>query len=324
MKISLFEINGREKSFFEKELSEHELTFHKETLTLDNWEMAKDAQLISVFISSNLNRTLLEKLTKLKGIATRSTGTDHIDLDYCQERKIVVKSVPTYGVNTVAEHTFALILALSRKIIPSVEQTKKGNFSNQHLQGFDLAGKKLGIIGLGHIGSRVAEIANTFKMQVLVATRTKKPLPGVEFVDLPTLLSQADILSFHTPLTPETHHLLNQENIGLIKKGALLVNTARGGLIATEALVRALREGILAGAALDVLEEEQTIKEECQTLTEEYLELSSVKTLLLDHLLLDMENVIITPHNAFNSHEALREINLKTAENLSLIAKEAR
>jgi len=324
MKIAFFEINGREKSFFEKELIGHELQFYKETLTLDNWETAKEADLISVFISSSIKQTLLEKLPKLKGIATRSTGTDHLDLDYCKEKKIAVKSVATYGVNTVAEHTFALILALSRKIIPSVQQTQKGDFSNRELCGFDLAGKKLGIIGLGHIGSRVAEIGNSFKMQVLVSTRTPKPLEGVKFVDLPTLLSQADIITLHTPLTPETQHLLNQENIGLIKKGAFLVNTARGGLIQTEALVKALREEILAGAALDVLEEEQTIKEECQTLTEEYLELSSVKTLLLDHLLLDMPNVIITPHNAFNSREALREINLQTAENLRLIAKEVR
>jgi len=324
MKITFFEINSRERSFFEKELPGHELNFFKETLTLDNWEAAKEADVISIFISSVANRTLLEKLPHLKGIATRSTGTDHIDLDVCKEKNIVVKSVPTYGVNTVAEHTFALILALSRKIVPSVEQTKKGDFSNRNLQGFDLAGKKLGIIGLGHIGSRVAEIGNSFKMKVLVSTRTQKPLEGVEFVDLPTLLAQADIITLHTPLTPETKHLLNLNNIGQIKKGALLINTARGGLIQTEALVKALRDDTIAGAALDVLEEEQTIKEECQTLTDEYLELSSVKTLLLDHLLLDMPNVIITPHNAFNSREALREINLKTAENLRLITEEMR
>jgi len=321
MKIAFFETTVSDKTFFEKNLSQHELYFDKKPLNLDNYEAAKNAQIISVFIGSKLDANLLEKLPQLKGITTRSTGTDHIDLEFCRQKNIQVKSVPTYGVNTVAEHTFALMLTLSRKIYQSIEQTKQGNFANPGLKGFDLAGKTLGIIGLGNIGSRVSQLALAFKMKVLVFTRTPKSIENIEFVDLNTLLAKSHIITLHTPLTSETKHLVNQQNIEKIKKGALLINTARGPLIETVALVKALQDKILSGVALDVLEEEQTVKEEREILTESYIELSSVKTLLLNHVLLDMPNVIITPHNAFNSKEALLEINQQTLENITLIAK---
>ncbi|OGK64612.1 hypothetical protein A2209_03205 [Candidatus Roizmanbacteria bacterium RIFOXYA1_FULL_41_12] len=321
MKIAFFEVTPTDKAFFEKHLSSHELYFDKNPLNLDNYEVAKNAQIISVFISSKIDANLLQKLPQLKGIATRSTGTDHIDLEACKQQKMVVKSVPTYGVNTVAEHTIALILTLSRKIYQSITQTRQGNFANKGLKGFDLAGKTLGIIGLGNIGTRVAELAQAFKMKVLVYTRTAKPLAGVEFVDLNTLLNKSHVITLHTPLTPGTKHIINTQNIKEIRKGALLINTARGPLIETEAIMKALQEDTLAGVALDVLEEEQAIKEEREIITEEYIELSSVKTLLLNHVLLDMPNVVITPHNAFNSREALLEINQQTLENINSIAK---
>ena len=321
MKIAFFETSSTDKAFFEKHLDGHELFFNKEPLSLDNFEAAKDAKVISVFIGSKIDAGLLEKLPQLKGIATRSTGTDHLDLETLKQKNIKVKSVPTYGVNTVAEHTFALILTLSRKIYQSIEQTKQGNFANPGLKGFDLAGKTLGIIGLGNIGQRVAELALSFKMKVLVFTRTPKAIDNLEFVDLDTLLSKSHIITLHTPLTPNTKHIINQQNINKIKKGALLINTARGPLIETTALIKALQNKILGGAALDVLEEEQTIKEEREILTESYIELSSAKTLLLNHVLQDMPNVIITPHNAFNSKEALLEINQQTLENILSIAK---
>lgn len=321
MKIAFYETTSTDKAFFEKHLTQHTLVFDKNPLNLDNYEASYGAQIISVFIGSKIDASLLEKLPQLKGIATRSTGTDHIDLQSCEQKNIKVGSVPTYGVNTVAEHTFALILALTRKIYPSINQTKQGNFANLGLKGFDLAGKTLGIIGLGNIGQRVAQLALAFKMKILVFTRTPKPQPGLEFVELDTLMSKAHILTLHTPLTSETKHLINHSNIDKIKKGALLVNTARGGLIETAALIKALQNKTLSGAALDVLEEEQAIKEEREILTESYIELTSAKTLLLNHVLQDMPNVIITPHNAFNSKEALLEINQQTLENILSITK---
>lgn len=321
MNIVFFEITSRDRNYFEKHLTNHNLTFYKEPLNLENVALATNASIISVFISSTVNQAVLDKLPKLKAIATRSTGIDHIDTQTARAKNIKVYSVPTYGVNTVAEHTFSLILNLSRKINQSVDRTQKGDFSNQGLMGFDLAGKTLGIIGLGNIGTRVAQLGLAFKMNVLVHTRTPKYLDQVEFVELNNLLSKSHIITLHAPLTPQTKHIINSQNIGLIKKGAYLVNTARGPLVETSALIKALQEKILKGVALDVLEEEQAIKEERQLLTEEYIELSSVKTLLLNHVLLDMENVIITPHNAFNSKEALAEINQKTLENILLFGK---
>jgi len=316
MNIAFFEITPTDKAFFEKNLLHHNLSFYKEPLTLENASLAKKAEVVSVFISSKLDANLLSKLTQLKKIATRSTGVDHIDINTCEKNKIVVKSVPTYGVNTVAEHTFALMLSLSRKINQSILQTRQGNFANNGLKGFDLAEKTLGIIGLGNIGQRVAELARSFKMKVLVYTRTQRPIDYLQYVNLDRLLAKSHIITLHTPLTPQTKHLINSQNISQIKKGALLINTARGPLVETSALVKALKEGFLAGAGLDVLEEEQAIKDEREILTEEYIELSSAKTLLLNHVLLDMPNVIITPHNAFNSREALLEINQQTLDNI--------
>ncbi len=316
MHVVFFETDTTEQHYFQKHLPQLTLEFYKEKLGSNNLSLAKNAEVISVFIGSQISADAIRSLPKLKAIVTRSTGTDHIDQEYCQQNNIVVLNVPHYGVNSVAEHTFALILALSRNIIQSVEATKKGLFSTRGLTGFDLNRKTLGIIGLGNIGTKVAKIAKAFGMNILVYTRTIKNVSGVKFVTLNELLSNSDIITIHAPLTAETKHLIHKNNIKLVKKGAFLVNTARGQIVETEALVFALQNKILKGAALDVLEEEQTIKEERVVLTQEYIELSSAKTLLLDHVLRDMPNVIITPHNAFNSKEAILEINQKTVENI--------
>lgn len=316
MHIVFFETTLEEERYFKEKLPGHELSFHPEKLTHETAHFATKAEIVSIFVFSPLKADLLVHFPHLIAIVTRSTGVDHIDTAYCQEHHINVLNVPHYGVNSVAEHTFALILASSRKIAQSVEQTKHGSFTNEGLEGFDLCDKTLGIIGLGNIGCRVAELARAFNMKVLVYTRSPKPLPEVSFVPLDELLSRSDIITIHTPLTPETAHLLNQSNMKLIKKGALLINTARGSIVETGALVQALQNKTLAGAALDVLEEEQNIKEEREVLTREYIDLSSAKTLLLDHVLRDMPNVILTPHNAFNTKEALEEINQITAKNI--------
>ncbi len=317
MNIIFFEIEDWEEKFFKKNLAEHQLTFYKDKLSLSNYQLAEPAAIISVFINSKIDAELLQRLPKLKAITTRSTGTDHIDQQICKERQIPVLSIPTYGVNTVAEHAFALILAVSRKLIKAANQTREANFSNNNLRGFDLYGKTLGIIGYGNIGKRVSEIGRAFGMKVIVHTRSVDANNNlVEYVDLSTLLQKSDVITLHTPLTPETKHIINGTNIKLVKKGAILINTARGPLISTEALVQALQSGLLGGAGLDVLEEEQSIKEEREILSSKHFELSSAKTLLLDHVLMDIPNVIITPHNAFNSVEALNEINQKTVENI--------
>jgi len=323
MIISFYETEPWEKEFFEKRLSGHTLYFCEHPLSSET--IHPDTQVLSPFIYSVISQEIIDQLPNVRLIATRSTGTDHIDIKYCNEKHIIVKNVPSYGVDTIAEHTFALILALTRNILPSVERTKKGNFSLEHLRGGQLAGKTIGLIGFGAIAIRVAELAKAFKMNILVSTRTRKSeyeqTLGVRYVDLETLLKASDIVSLHVPATPETHHMLKTENIRMMKKGSLLINTARGAVVETEAIVRALEEHIIAGAGLDVLEEEKALKEERQLLTKEYHLAADVKTQLFNHILLHRENVIVTPHNAFNSQEALQEILEVTAKHILEFAK---
>ncbi len=318
MIINFFEIEDWEKSYLEPALIGHTLSFVQQPLADNNVGAYLDTEILSPFIYSSLNKNLLAKLPNLRLISTRSAGFDHIDLEYCQKHKITVCNVPAYGVNTIAEHTFALILALSRKIIPSVMKTKRGDFTLDNLRGFELAGKTLGIIGLGHIGKKVAEIASGFKMNILVNTSHPdyefKAKYAVNYCDLETLLKESHIVTLHLPLTLATKHLINQKNIQLMAKGSVLINTSRGAIVETEAILYGLEKGILRGAGLDVLEEEGFLKEERQLLTREFLLTCDLKTQLLNHVLLTKDNVIITPHNAFNSTEALEEI-LKTTLN---------
>ncbi len=321
MNVTFFELEEWEKPFLKDAFPEHNLSLYNEPIAQDNLPSVRDTEILSTFIYSHLSKDILSQLPKLKLIVTRSTGFDHIDIDYCKQRGITVCNVPTYGVNTVAEYTFSLILTLSRKIIPSVEHTRRGDFGLDGLRGSELASKTLGIIGLGHIGTRVAEIGKCLKMKVIVYTQHPKQeyaeKKGVTFVDLPTLLSNADIISLHVPLTAQSRHLINKDNIKLMKKGSFLINTARGAVVETEAIIWALEQGILAGAGLDVLEEECALKEERELLTKEFLKRCDLKTQLLNHVLLTKENVIITPHNAFNSNEALQEILETTVSNIT-------
>ena len=324
MKIAFFEVEDWEKEYLKTRLKKHNLVFFEDTLNKENIKLVKDFEVISVFIYSKIGKEILDRFNKLKAIVTRSTGFDHIDINECKKRKIYVLNVPYYGENTVAEHTFALILTLSRKIHKSYERTIRGNFSLEGLRGFDLKGKTLGIIGLGHIGMHVARIARGFNMNVLAYDLKKdyklaKKL-RVKYASLNNLLKNSDIITLHCPYNKKTHHLINSKNIKIIKKGAYLINTARGGLVETNALVRALSKGELGGAALDVLEEESLIKEEAQLLSKNFNK-ENLQNLLENHLLLTFDNVIITPHNAFNSKEAIQRILDTSIKNILGVAR---
>lgn len=324
-KIAFFEIEDWEKKYISEKLLGYDFYFSGEPLFRENMTATKECQIISPFIYSKINKEILSQLPELKFISTRSTGFDHIDLVAAKEKNIIVSNVPSYGENTVAEHTFALILDLSRKIYKSIERTKKGDFSLNGLRGFDLKKKTIGIVGLGHIGQHVARIAKGFEMDVLVydVKEDKKLAKNLAFKYVPfnELLKNSDIISLHVPYNKATHHLINLENIKLIKKGAYLINTSRGGVVETSALIKVLGEGILAGAGLDVLEEECFVKEERQLLSKEFPKTCDLKTVLQNHILLRQENVIITPHNAFNSKEALERILETTIENIKAFVK---
>ncbi len=307
MKIAFFEMKEKwEIEYIKKNLKGHQLYFFKEELDKFDVSRIRDFDIISIFIYSNVTKDIISKLD-VKAIITRSTGFDHIDIKACNEKGIKVYNIPRYGSNTVAEYTFALILNLARKIIPARERARKFNFDLTGLRGMDLKGKTLGIVGLGEIGICVAEIAKGIGMNMLVFTRTKdvklaKKL-GFRYIDFNTLLRNSDVVTFHVPLTPATRHMIHLGNIGKIKKGAVLINTSRGEVVETEAIVKALDRGILSSAGLDVIEAEEEIKDERGLFSRRHSKAS-----LQGHKLLKYENVIVTPHNAFNTKEALQRI----------------
>ncbi len=311
MKIAFFEIKDWEKKYIQKKLKGHKILFYKEKINECDTKPFSDFEVISVFIYSKVDKIILSKLKKLKAVVTRSTGFEHIDLKTCKKNKIKVYNVPDYGQNTVAEHTFALILSLSRKINRAYNRTIKGNFSFEDLEGFDLKGKTLGIVGMGSIGKHVARIGNGFEMNVIAYDPYENKKLESEFnfryAKLNELLKNSDIVTLHCPYTKKTHHIINPKNIKLMKKNALLINTARGGLVDTDALVKALSTKSIGGAGLDVLEGELLIKEEAQLLSSNFPK-GKLENLLEDHILLTFNNVIITPHMAFYSAEALQRI----------------
>jgi D-lactate dehydrogenase len=319
MKIAFFEVGKWEKDRYRTRLRDVETAFSHETVQETDLDGLTDSWGISVFIYSHLTSDTLRKFPELKLIATRSTGFDHIDIEFCKKNKIHVVNVPFYGENTVAEHTFALILALSRNVHKAYCRTIRQDFSLEDLQGFDLKRKTLGVIGCGKIGMHVIRIAKGFGMEVL-AYDTKKDVflaevLGYRYVPFEELLGSSDVISLHVPYNKKTHHLINKESLKKVKKGAILINTARGGLVETEALVWALDQGILGGAGLDVLEGEELMLEEGYVLNKDYSK-NVLKTFVQNQMLLRREDVVITPHNAFNSREATLRILDTTCENI--------
>jgi D-lactate dehydrogenase len=319
-KRAFFETTATEADFIVKRLGGPETFISSELFNPELLPDAANCEILSVFINSDLDEAALSPLPRLRMIATRSTGYDHIDLNYCRSRNIAVCNVPVYGDNTVAEHTFALILALSRKVIQAHNRARTGNFSIEGLQGFDLRNRVLGVAGTGHIGVHVIRIARGFMMKVIAfdSCPDKRLADALDFeyVDsLDVLLRDSDIVSLHVPLLPSTRHMINAKNIYQMKKGALLINTARGELVDTHAILDALERGHLGGAGLDVFEGESLIKEEKQLLSKEF-DTEELRTILKNLVLFRHENVIVTPHIAFNSAEALERILSTTVENI--------
>lgn len=323
--IAFFELEEWEKRYVSRKLRGNDLRFIDGHLDEKNLAQAADAEILSVFIYSKIGEKELASLPNVKLIATRSTGYDHVDVKACASRGIVVCNVPAYGSETVAEHTMALILALAKKLVPSIEKTRRGDFTLDGLRTFDLEKKVLGIVGLGKIGAHTAKMARSFGMKVVAySPHTKEDEAKklrCKLVSLDELLAKSDVISLHAPLTPETKHMINAETIAKMKQGVILVNTARGGLVDAKALVAALDSGKIAAAGLDVLEEECNIREERQILSPQFAGECDLKTVLAAHMLLNKQNVIVTPHNAFNSTEALQRILDTTVENIKAFEK---
>lgn len=280
-----------------------------------------DAEVISTFIDSKVTAKALSALPRLKLVATRSTGFDHIDLDYCRKAGVAVCNVPDYGDPTVAEHAFALLLALGRKVVDAVERTRRGDFSQDGLRGFDLAGKTLGVVGTGRIGQRVIQIARGFGMEVLAFDAYPSRALGLRYVELPELLAKCDVLTLHIPGGDATRGLIGKAELALMKPTAVIVNTARGGVVDVEAMLQALVEGRLAGAALDVLSEEPWLRDEAQIFRGGATPpAEALRTLVANHALMKLPNVIVTPHVAYDTREAVMRIMDITLDNIAAFA----
>ncbi len=298
----------------------HVVKFIPESLTSKN--VPSDAEIISIFVSSVVSEEMLVAMPHLRLIACRSTGFDNVAMAAATERGIVVSNVPSYGDHTVAEYAFTLLLALVRKLPAELAETKAGDTSYENVIGNDLNGKTLGVIGAGRIGQRTLAIGRGFGMKLLAFDPYKNDnlAEQLEFTyaELDDLLKQADFISLHVPMTAANKHLIDAEKLALMKPGAIVINTARGELIDTQALIESLQSGHLGGAALDVLEGEKllSVQESLALMRNERAPEEQLEHQLKIDILLKMPNVILTSHNAFNTAEAIYRINSTTADNI--------
>lgn len=319
--IHIYDIQEEEKLILAEGLKEHTCTFYSQPLSLETAN--QEAEIISVFVSSTVTGEMISRMPNLKLIACRSAGYNNIDMHTAEERGIKVVVVPSYGEHTVAEYTFSLLLALTRKISESIKVVKESICLLPHtIRGVDLCGKTLGVVGTGKIGKRVIAIARGFGMNVIAydmyEDKEQAHLLGFMYVTLEDLLKKSDVISLHTPLTSDNTHMLSDNAFSLMKDGVYIINTARGELIDTKALIVALDTGKVSGVGLDVVEGEELLKEKCMITSTTHreptkmLEESFYITTLLKH-----PNVILTPHIAYNTKEAVARIMATTLENIT-------
>ena len=325
-KVCFINTTGLDEEFFTEQLGQAGVTTDFIGSPLEDIDAAlngvdAECTILCVDHLIPVSQNLIAKLPALKLIVTRSTGFNHIDTAAASQRGIAVANVPSYGEHTVAEFAFTLLLALTRKLRPAIEQIESGEMDYSKLQGIDLAGKTMGVIGTGRIGGNALRIAHGFGMELL----GYDPYPnqqlvadyGVKYVELNELLEVSDVVSLHAPSTPDNFHIINTNALDRMKPSAVLINTARGDLIDTGALVKALTNGQIAGAGLDVMEGENLfdIDEEIKLIKSRphKRELSWAAD---QSVLLKMPNVICTPHNAFNTVGALERIRQTTADNI--------
>lgn len=316
MKVAVFDTHAYDKKALleENETVGHDLTFLEPRLTAETARLARGFAAVCSFVNDNLDRKTLTLLKEggTRLVALRSAGYNHVDMDAARELDFVVARVPDYSPYAVAEHAVGLILCLNRKIHRAFNRVREMNFSLEGLVGFDLHGKTVGVIGTGKIGTVFARIMKGFGCSLLGYDIVPNPslvADGMRYVALDELLRDADIVSLHVPLLPSTEHMLDDRAFSLMKPGAMLINTSRGALVETHALITSLKHGRIGSAGLDVYEEEEGIF---------FKDLS--EAIVQDDLLarlLTFPNVIITSHQAFLTREALGNIARTTLENIT-------
>ncbi len=319
-KIYFYDIHEGDKEHLLPSLENHECTFYSESINENN--LHQDADIVSIFVSSNLPGSFIEKMPSLKLISCRSAGFNNVDMTRAKERGIPVVVVPSYGEHTVAEYAFSLLLSLSRMIPETIKSVKENVcVEPSMIRGIDLNKKTLGVIGTGKIGKHVIEIAKGFGMDVIAfdphEDREAAVTIGFQYTTLEELCKRSDVITLHSPLTKENHHLLGNEMFSLMKTGVYVINTARGELIDTKALIVALDTNKVAACALDVVEGEGLLKERCKITDVTYREPHQLlEESFFINSLLAHPRVILTPHIAYNTKEAVERINATTRENI--------
>lgn len=321
-KVAWFDAHEWEKKYIEDE--DLDIDFFDDSLNSKTVHKVNGYDKVSVFATSDIGKEVISKMD-VKHIVTRSTGFDHIDLKSAKQNDILVSNIPDYGASSIAEHTFALLLSVCKRIPESVFKNLEGDFNNSDLTGFELKNKTIGVVGTGDIGKEVIRIAEGFNMNILASD----PNPrddlrreyNIEYVSKERLLKNSDIISLHAPLNSKTRHMLSKEEFDLMEE-TILVNTARGELLDTKAFLKALEEDKVKFAALDVLEKEENLKSKISAIDN----INDFETLYEDKVLLERDDVLVTPHNAFNTFKArerlIKNSCLSLKENKNIIKKD--
>jgi D-lactate dehydrogenase len=338
--IDIVEPEPWEENYLSEQLAAHTLR------AVDSvQEIEPDTEIVCLFMTHRVDDAFLAAHPQLRLIATRSSSIDHIDMNACARRNIAVRRVAHYSDTSVAEHTFALLLAVARRLREAIAIKSSGDFSYEATRGIELSGKTMGIIGIGQIGRRVARLARAFEMQVVAYDLETPPdlaeTLQIEFVSLETLLRTAHVISLHVQLSRDTYHLLNRATLAQCRPGVLIINTARGALIDTDALREGLDAGHIAGAGLDVLQDERVLRDTPSHIISQDIvrhlrsdaqaheardahRLRELQDLMFGDALLSRHNVVFTPHVAFNTVDANIRMLAATVENIvSFIAQEA-
>ncbi len=319
-RISFFETTPRDQAFFSNAFHGRDVSISYNTDIIHTEACDPETTILSVFVHSQITEAVMDRMPNLKLICCRSTGYDNVNLVEATKRGITVINVPSYGEHTVAEHAFALILSLTKQLFANRTTAAHRITDVEAITGIDLYGKTLGVLGTGKIGSNIITIANAFGMKVVAYD----PFPNealktvCTYTDFAAVLAESDIITLHLPYTKHNHHLINKQAFAQMKQGAYLINTARGELVDTTALIDALQTNTLAGAGLDVFEGEQFMhadKEICALHTG--TPTCDLETVLALSVLKQLPQVIITPHNAYNTIEAINRINTATVEHIT-------
>ena len=316
MKIAFFTTKSYDRAHFESEVaeSEHSITFFEDILNLQTAKLVSGYDAVCIFVNNPVDEELIAKISGLgvEVIALRSAGFNHVDLEACKEHGVTVYRVPAYSPEAVAEHTVALILTLNRKTHKAYNRVRENNYSLEGLTGFNLHGKTVGVIGTGTIGTEFCKIMNGFGCKILAfdpyENDTVKSIGG-EYVNFNELVKTADIISLHCPLIPQTRHIIDQKSIKKMKEGVMIINTSRGALIDTTAVIEGLKSKKVGFLGIDVYEQEDDLF--FKDLSGEVIQDDEIARLMT------FPNVLITGHQAFLTGEALQQITRTTIQNLS-------